>query len=231
MKKRHATTIIMTMLLVSSVTISGCNTTSLDSEYTMPRTDEYAWIYDDETGENRMVDTLPYDMNFNGNTIVFDSVELFQGPSSSGYGYSIYAVATIDVSNLDEKDLYWLDQDFGHVYGTLQIDAYITDDSNNLDFDSMMLGHSIYGDKRMYAFTLLEECKQPFNNAEVTVSISIEQDETYNYEAKDGHVSELNKHNNYQYTAEAQGGSAIKDIDSMAKDLLKSISNGDTFKP
>lgn len=226
MKKR-----LLTLLTCCCIAMSGCETASINSEYTMPPTDEYAWIYDNEAGENRMIDTLPYDMNYNGNTIVFDSVELFEGPSSSGYGYTIYAVATIDVSNLDEKDLYWLDQDFGHVYGTFQINAYIRDNSNDLDFESMMLGHSVYGDKRMYAFTLLEECKQPFNNAEVTVSISIEQDETYNYEAQDGHVSEQNKHNEYQYTAEAQGGSAIKGIDSMAKDLLKSISRGDTFNP
>ncbi len=224
MKKRYVFNIIL-LVTIWIFFISGCRASSNNLEYTQTPTDENARIYDNERGKNRYISTLPYDMDYNGKTIIFDSVELFQGPSSSGYGYSIYAVATIDVSNLDEKDLYWLDQDYGQPYATFEIYAFITDESNKLDLETMKLSHALNGKKRKYVFTLRNEYKQSFDNAEVTISISIKQDESYNFKSDDGKESELNKHNEYKFTAEAKGGSELKDINSMDKDLLQFISN------
>lgn len=223
-KKRYVFNIIF-LVTICTFFISGCSTSSDNMQYTQTPTDEHARIYDDERGKNRYISTLPYDMDYNGNTIVFDSVELFQGPSSSGYGYNIYAVATIDVTNLDEKDLYWLDQDYGQPYGTFEIYAFITDESKKLDLETMKLSHTLYGEKRKYVFTLQNEYKQSFDNAAVTILISIKQDELYNFKLDDGKEGELNKHNEYKFTAEAKGGSELKDITSMDKDLLQYISN------
>lgn len=172
-------------------------------------------------------DSLPFDMDYNGGTIIFDSVDVYQTQSASGHGYVLYVVATIDVSKMDEDSLYWFDQEIEDLFSQdLFVSSYITSESNNLDFEPLSRVKGVdYGDKRSYAFAVIDEQKNSFIDSEIVVSFKIPQEETYTSTDDDGDTHEYNKDNSYLYDLVVTDDS-LSDIGSMDSDMVNTINEG-----
>lgn len=203
------------------ISATGCG----ENTESVMESQDNAYVIEHDSMNSYLPQELPYNMDYNGNTIVFDSVDVYQTKSSSGHGYVLYAIATIDISTLDEDALYWFDKEGDTVLDeAFRISAYVTCEENNLDFESMERVKGVnYGDKRSYAFAITEEQKNPFVNSSVTVSIDLRQDETYAYINDEGDESELNKTNHYQYSKDIESESDFESVSSMDSTMIDSI--------
>lgn len=201
MKKKYA----LLMLCVFMIT-SGCSQTSnsntTNTESSNSATDPYNRVEERDSGLTCVFSSLPYEMDYNGSKIIFDSADFVQTKSASGHGYIPYLAITLDTSNVSEDDLYWMDKN-----EDISFLANITCESNNIESEPMQcVGMANYGDKRVYTFSVLEEQKEEFVPSSFYCSFEIRQEDTYKY-----NDSELQKYNWYQYFGKINSIDEIKD--------------------
>ncbi|MEY8536711.1 hypothetical protein AALH30_24860 [Blautia pseudococcoides] len=172
---------------------------------------------------------LPSEMQFNDNTIQYVSLDLYQDKSASGHGYNAYATLTIDVANLNDDELYWIEQasDNNSLLKVLDVNVYITDEKNGLDFDSMLLVSGVIdGSQRTYCFALPKEYKNSFDNSEISGYVNIEQDETYEFKSSSGLTSDEKRIYKYSYNIDCSESYKLLPVSQMSSDIYNSMVNG-----
>ena len=172
---------------------------------------------------------LPSEMQFNDNTIQYVSLDLYQDKSASGHGYNAYATLTIDVANLNDDELYWIEQasDNNSLLKVLDVNVYITDEKNGLDFDSMLLVSGVIdGSQRTYCFALPKEYKNSFDNSEISGYVNIEQDETYEFKSSSVLTSDEKRIYKYSYNIDCSESYKLLPVSQMSSDIYNSMVNG-----
>jgi len=105
----------------------GCDTNS----YTVEKTDDGGTIvYSSDYGTTYSYDELPINIEYNGNDIKCLYTEIYQ--EKAEHGYDIYVVASIDLSELSEDDIYWIGKD-----EELRISVLLTNKENDVEGVSM----------------------------------------------------------------------------------------------
>lgn len=117
--------------------------------------------------------SLPIDAAIYKTSLTIESVEFYQ--DKSDHGYYLYAILTLDISELDGDDIYWMDKD-----NVLDFDLYITSEDNN--YKQQSLTRLIYMDdegKRYIFFTLTEEPRYSLENASYSMNFSVKHENSY----------------------------------------------------
>lgn len=147
-------------------------------------------------GYTEFFDELPYTISYNGNSISVEDVAAYE-VQTSNYAYTLYVVIKVDASSLDAAAFHWLREE------DVSANVYITSEKNEYDFKSAYrLGSLDSGKTISFVFisSPLDKCRYSFSGGEVTVSISIKQEDTYEYEKADGGTGKIHKENSGMYT-------------------------------
>lgn len=204
--------------------LTGCGDSSSEKRY---KDDNGNTITETDSTKTIYLKSLPSELQFNNTSIQYIALDMYQDNSYSGHGYNIYATLTIDVSNLSDDELYWLDKDTEYISDkTLQVKCYITDEHNDLDFESMSpISVVVDGKKRTYTFMLINEFKNDFTNASLSGYVNLMQDETYKQKSDSGLPLEINRVFNYQYEIDCTDNYKLLTIDDMDTNIYNSINN------
>lgn len=166
-----------------------------------------------DKGVEEDIEKLPYDnIQYNGETLKLESVDVYKEKSSSGFGYYPYVVVTLDKTGLSEECFYWLIEE-----KDIDVTCYYTSEKNEVDFSRMPLLKSYYNDTQLvYMFNdYNNEYKHDFSDIELTLSLDLTQEEKYKYENDEGEITDLNKVN--AYTCRINSG--LSEIESEVKDI------------
>ena len=136
----------------------------------------------DENGNNvlilsgqrtTMAQALPCDIAYNSQYITVESVEFYE--NTVDYSHNLFAVLTLDLSELDDEQVHWL------LESDLDVNAYITCEKNDYDFSSATrLGEIHYTDTNklivVFASSFFKENRYSFSESNVSVAIEIAQE-------------------------------------------------------
>lgn len=218
---------IFFILLSISIILVGCDKKS-DDETNPNILEDGSQIKKTSKGLSCTFETLPNEMFINDSKLVFDSVDIYQESSPSGFGYYAYVLLNVDISQLDDKELYWLDQDQTEWYNShdtnVKTDVYYKSKNNNVDFESMEYIGRVDGEKTYnYVFVTEKESKNNLDDIGLTCSFEFKQDDKY----KDG-STEINKINDYTYYVDEyiQDKPQIKNFSEMdpgVKDAIERL--------
>lgn len=198
----------------------GCSENNTDSDIEVLKASDGSTIFRSESGDSYTCKSIPFRMTYDGIGITYNSVNFYQ--DSTENGYNIYAVITIDTSEVSEKNLYWIEED-----EAIEPTVYLTNKKNKLDFDSMgFLCKYVDGKKIHYAFRMPSEYRYSFEETEIYASIDLQQSETYQYKDDDGEISELNKCNSYGFEYTIEHASELSTTDSIDHELYMAMVDG-----
>lgn len=133
------------------------------------------------------VDTLPYDMDYNGTKIPIKSVEIYQ--DKVNYEWSPYLVIHFDITDVSDDQLHWLTTvDWSSLEADLDIDATYSSAQNELKYSHFSLMKKYYNrDEQDLAFLYLgylDKGRKDFSDIVGDVDIKLRQDETYTDSSK-----------------------------------------------
>lgn len=151
-----------------------------------------------EQGYTEFAPNLPFAISYNGKNVFIKDAVAYE-TQTSDYVYTLYVVVDIDASELDDAAFHWLCEE------DMSVNAYITHEKNECDFDSAHRLGSLISDRTIsfvFMSSPLDKCRYSFVNGEVTVSVSLTQEDTYEYEKKDGTIGNLHKENSGMYDLE-----------------------------
>jgi len=166
-----------------------------------------------DKGIEENIKELPYDgIQYNGETLKLESIDVYTEKSSSGFGYYPYVIVTLDKTGLSEESFYWMNKE-----NEIDVACYYTSEENEADFLRMPLLKAYYNDTQLvYIFDDYDnEYKHDFSDIELTISIDLTQEEKYKYKTDDGDEVESNKVN--KYTCYVNSGSS--EIETKVKDI------------
>jgi len=141
---------------------------------------------------------LPAELSYNEKEISITSVSAYQGYSKNSYSYVLFIIVRLDVENLEDDELHWLRE------SDLNMDVFLTSTENDYDFDRMNpLGNLLTADKNEICFvftsSFFKENRHAFDGSKITVTQSVEIEETYEYVDNDNDVHNLHKTNGLHY--------------------------------
>lgn len=160
------------------------------------------------------IEEIPYDnLQYNGDTLTLEDVEVYQEISSSGYGYYPTVIVILDKSSLSDENFYWMNEN-----RDIDVTCYLDEGKNKIDFGRMTRIKSYYNDSKLvYIFTEFEEYKYDFIDTKIIVSIDLTQEEEYDYKKDDGTTSKLNKVNRYNCYVNASYSDIKKDVKELSE--------------
>lgn len=225
MKLKKLSFLLISILLI----LIGCDRKS-DDETNPNILEDGSQIENTSKGLSCTFETLPNEMFINDSKLIFNSVDIYQYSSASGFGYYAIVLMNVDISLLDDKELYWLDQNQTEWYNSydrnVNADVYYKSKNNNIEFESMGYVGRVDGEKfYRYVFITENESKNDFKDIGLICSFDFKQDTKY----KEG-TSEINKINSYTYYLNeyTQDKSQVKDIsemDSSIKDAIERLAS------
>lgn len=214
------------ILWLIAITLTGCSAGENNSEVSTEADGTKVTI--DERGIDKSVNSIPYDkIYWNEEVMSLESIDIYQEKSDSGHGYFPYVVVRIDTTSMSEDGLYWMMKDQeGFGIKTFDEDVYLTSEKNEINHERMSLLYGWYDNNEIVSiYWLSDEYRYDFLDAELSVCINIEQDETYEYE--DG---ELQKSNTYTWRINNEWIGEIElpvqDSENMPDDIVDGIQNG-----
>ena len=199
MKRRAIILIIVAVLIFSTCSCKKSSGSTTNSYFD----DEGTFFIEEDQGRTTMPKSLPYDIPYNNKSISLDDVSFYQLYLTNDYSYTLYAIATIDVSSLGEDEIYWLRK------SDISVRSYLTCEENDYDFDSMSYLGSLLVDSAgtlCYVFltmSLSKENRYSFGGSEVGVSIDVTQEEEYEYTYK-GKTYQKSKQETLTYKTAAE---------------------------
>lgn len=204
--------VFLAVILVISLTACGAGNEKPES--TNYFNDAGDFIIEDVGRYTVMTESLPRSVNYNGKNITLTDVSFYE--NCVDYSYMLFIVATLDVSELSESEIHWLRE------SDISVHCYITSEANDYDFDrATALGDLLLTDKNELIYvqisSVLEENRHSFASSDVSVCITVEQEETYEYTRSDGDIGTLNKEECLTY--EATTGQSIQDAESISHPL------------
>ena len=139
---------------------------------------------------------LPGGIDYNGKDIYIKKVSAYEARTSD-YAYTLYVVVDVDASSLDDAEFHWLSNE------DISASTYITSEKNEYDFESSYRLGVLEADKTIsfvFISSPLDNCRHSFGGGEITVSVLLTQEETYEYTGSSGKSSALHKSNIGMYT-------------------------------
>jgi len=203
--KKTISLFILLALLFALCSCSAANSSGITS-YTA---EDGSTVYESDNGTRFHCKSLPYDIPYNDTVVTLESIDYYE--DSEDYSHNLYCVITLDVGALDDSQLHWLVESDLSITGVLShekngYENYIrnTDITETyeliggapkdtfMSFKQTAIGKE---NKIICLFTsdFSEENRYSFSGAEFSVSIDIDQDETYVYTSDDGETSNLHK--------------------------------------
>lgn len=167
--------------------MGGCSSTP--STYVTNSTDEFGNTVIEYTGHRTvMLDSLPYELIYNNKSITLVDVCFYENVVD--YSHNLFIISTLDVSNLDDAELHWLTE------SDLDVSAYLTCEKNNYDFSSLAtLGSLLLTDEKQLIFvhtsSFFKENRYSFSGAEISLTVTATQEETYEYITDNGDTCDL----------------------------------------
>lgn len=144
---------------------------------------------------------IPFDFPYGENYIQCLSVDLYQEPTE--HGYYVYAIVAVDMSELSDTDIYWIDKN-----EEFKVEVVLDNDKNNLEAKFLSnLCQLKKDDITYYAFDASEEFKYAFDSSNTTIRLSIN-NEDVKY--------------TYRYSTDID---MVKDTSSMDKDIYSAMSD------
>lgn len=216
------------LLFITIVCLTACSSVTTPSDTTSVENDGTV-VIENEHGITKTVKSIPYsDIRYNDKNITLSSVDIYN--LESEHGYYPLVVIRFDFSSLTEDDIYWLMKDQHSVIRVFDPYIYFTSEQNNLDSERMKEWFSEYDNETaMYIFCISDEFKNDFSDADVTVVLDIEQDETYISKDEEGNEKNYNKSNYYHwYINHSENELEIPVLDSsdIPADVLLGIQSG-----
>lgn len=135
--------------------------------------------------------TLPGTMYYNDKKIIFESLDSFE--FYYDYEYQQFVVLTLDMSDLTDKDLHWMDEENALKTPKLSMN----EGANKLDSDDLYSAGTAKKDKKIYYFYYSDGYKESCAGTKISTIITIDQDNKNNKENKD---SNLKPSNTYTYS-------------------------------
>lgn len=156
---------------------TGCQTDS----YIDPNKDEYGnLVYTTNTDRTIYLSSLPYAIPYNENEVVFEDVDFYQLITSDG-SYTLFAVATIDVSPLNsELDSFWENDFDSYAFVDTGKADSSSDSSNEYEPERLHeLGKICYTDKAYVVFisSPFDSVWESFAGKEISITVSISQND------------------------------------------------------
>lgn len=179
-----------------------------------------------ESGVNFInIDSLPSDITLKGTTLKVTNTEIYQEQSSDeGHPYYFSAVITIDKSEISDDDLYWLLKNENGK--PLTADCHLTSEKNETDYESIPEVTDYYDDDNYYLIfnDYNNEYRYPLTDAELSIDIDAEQEDTYTHDGKEYH-----KTSHYSFDVNKSDGeikAEVKDISDMPVSQYAQLCNG-----
>lgn len=165
---------IICLALISALVFSGCGGMTSESAWSTDANGNR--VYTMQGSTTVYADTLPVQQTYNDTYITLEKVDVYQ--TCPNYSYSLYLVATFDISNLDDNQIHWLRE------SDMRVSSYLTSENNGQDFDSMsILGSLLVSDeeKLYFVFTssFWDENRYDFAGSEISLYVTLAQEETY----------------------------------------------------
>lgn len=170
------------VVLILTLTLTGCASGS-GSSIDITEDANGNTVFTSSYANTTMIDTLPYDVMYNGDAVSLSSVDLYEYVVD--YSYNLVIVVTFDCSGLDDSDFHWLTE------SDMDVRAYLEGENTENEFSvAPILGRLNYTDtqKAIYVFTssFLNENRKSFSGSSITVTATVKQ------EGEDTPLEELN---------------------------------------
>lgn len=211
-------TFLCMFVIVLVLCISSCSDKSTD--FSSYRDENGNFIIESEGRRTTSPAELPVEITYNDSSISFEKAEFYQ--TCSDYSYTLFIVATLDVSSLTDTQLHWLRE------SDLKMRAYITSEKNGYDFESApSLGSLLLTDSNELVFvatsSFWKENRYGFEESDVVVALEVTQEETYVYMNSDGKTTNLNKIEEVSYKTTT--GTEITDAETIGEPLYSHIAD------
>lgn len=209
MKKLFFAIVISFMAVVVASCGSGATTPS-STHYIADNGD---FVIESNGTHHVSSDTLPLAVGYNGKTIAITDVSFYQNVTN--FSHNLFTVFYIDVSNLDDAEIHWLRE------SDLSTIVLVSNEANKYDYEhAPNLGSLLLTDSKELVFVSMtsthDENRYSFDNSEVSVSLNVTQEETYEY-VYQGETKTANKQEEISYTAST--GESLPDPDTIENPL------------
>lgn len=207
-----------TFLIVIILCASSCSDKGTDpSSY---RDENGNFIIEREGRRSISPAQLPAGIPYNDSSISLEKVEFYQ--TCSNYSYTLFIVATLDVSSLTDTQLHWLRE------SDIKMMAYITSEKNDYDFETApFLGSLLLTDSNELVFvttsSFWKENRYGFEESDIVVALEVTQEETYVYKKSNGDTTNLNKIEEMSYKTTT--GAEIADAETIGDPLYSYIAD------
>lgn len=209
----------MFLLTVSLISCSSCSSDS-SSGVKSYRDENDNYIIETDGRRDVMTSELPISVPYNDKSITLTDVSCYQ--NCADYSYNLFIVITLDVSALDDSELHWLRE------SDMDVDSYITCEANDYDFDSSSsLGSILWTDTKELVFvktsSFFKENRHGFEGSELSICVSVSQEDTYEHKSSTGETSNLNRVEEITYKMTV--GDAITDAEKIEEPLYGRIAD------
>lgn len=210
---------LLLVIICCILFLSGCgNTEQLSTWTTDPSGNR---VLSNQMGDTVFPDALPAHIAYNSSDIAVTDVAMYQSLSTQYYSYTLFLVVAIDVSNLDDAQRHWLRE------SDIEVNAYLTSEKNKYDFDSMsILGNLLITNQGIVYYVMtssfFKDNRYDFAGSEITLSVNVKQEETYEYRNSSGDIQNLNKEDGIHYSFDV--GNDLPDPDQISEPLYGYIS-------
>lgn len=203
------------LLIMFSIFITGCHKLEIPQLETGPDGEQVNVL---PNGLDCKLKKLPYKMDFDGKSIIYSSVDIYQ--MESEHGYYPFVVMCIDLTSLTDDEIYWSKEE-----DSIESEVFFQSPSNDINFTTMNYVSSFDKDKyRYFVFGYFDESKKDFSDIELNCTITLKQ------ATKDSEG--FNLKNEYTYHVNGVNGDtnnytkSFNDIEDFIQDkIVESISN------
>lgn len=213
---KNVLTILLTLVLMLFVT--SCASAQKQNDFNMRQYENGNVIFESDRGKDIIVNSIPAKIKYNNKYVTLTQVLLYE--NRVGNSYNLFVVAVVNADNLDESDLYWFEEK------DISAFALITSSQNGYDdVRATDVGQLAFRGSNDYVFAFVspfhKDNRHDFGGSEVSVTITLNQDDYYDYTNSKGLKSKLNKQNTLTYSIQAQNN--IPNISAANKLLYEYI--------
>ena len=163
---------LICVVIILALTLTGC-ASGAGSGVNYTEDANGNTILSSSYSNTTMIDTLPYDVMYNGDAVSLSSVDLYEYVVD--YSYNLFIVVTFDCSGLNDSDFHWRTE------SDMEVRAYLQGENTENEFSvAPILGRLNYTDaqKAIYVFTssFFDENRKSFSGSSITVTASVKQE-------------------------------------------------------
>lgn len=214
LKGKHKKLVLYVLAISLMISATSCASGKKKSTSNMHTDEKGNVIFESDRGKDIIANSIPVQLQYNDKYVTLTQVLLYE--NHVGYSYNLFIVAVVNADDLDESDLHWFEEE--------DIDAFatITCSQNGYDHDmAREVGRLAFRGSNDYVFAFVspfyKDNRHDFGGSEVKVTITLTQDDYYDYTNSEGLTSKLNKQNMLTYSVQAKNN--LPDV-STTNELL-----------